>query len=116
MTVIPLPDHMVVTRETRPVLLRHGSSSINFDLDECLTNACGRATCPCRSAPSLLDLCRGRLTVLEIAAFLAQCSSAPISNILANIVPELQSLADVGEVRAVSTPARNIDHEKMRPF
>jgi hypothetical protein len=116
MAVMPLPDQLIVTRKTRPVLLRRDTVAAGFDLDVCLENACGRTMCPCGIAPSLLDLCTGRMSVLQIAAVLAQCASKPIGQILADIVPELQLLADDGKVQASTGDAINGDNETMRPF
>jgi len=90
----------VISAVSNPKLPRHVKMRHDAGRDRWLILAPERVFTPDAVAVAVLKLCDGSRSVEAIAAELAQTYNAPGGQILADIVPMLQGLADKGVVTA----------------
>jgi pyrroloquinoline quinone biosynthesis protein D len=92
------PKRVVVGPRSAPKLPRHIKMRHDAARNRWLILAPERVFTPDPIAVAVLKLCDGSRSVQSIAAELAQTYNAPGEQILADIVPMLQGLADKGVV------------------
>ena len=94
------PERTLIGPNSKPALPRGVKMRHDAARDRWTILAPERVFSPDAIAVAVLRLCDGAHTVEAIAAELAQTYSAPKEQILADIVPMLQGLADKGVVTA----------------
>jgi pyrroloquinoline quinone biosynthesis protein D len=92
----------VVSPASRPFLPRGIKLRHDAARDRWVIQAPERVFSPDAIAVAILKLCDGARTVAEVAEALAASYNAPKEQILADIVPMLQDLADKGVVSCTS--------------
>ncbi len=85
---------LVVADKTMPALARHIRLRMDETRQQWVLLAPERLLTPSETAVAVLKLCNGTRTVAAIAAELAAEFDAPEADILADILPLLQELAD----------------------
>ncbi len=85
---------LVVTAATTPALARHIRLRMDETRQQWVLLAPERLLTPSETAIAVLKLCNGTRTVTDIAVHLAAEFDAPEADILADILPLLQNLAD----------------------
>ena len=88
----------IVTRDCVPAIARHARLRFDEARQRWTLLVPEKILTPSDTAVEVLRLCDGERRVEDIAAALAKAYEAPAEDILADIVPLLQSLADKGHV------------------
>jgi pyrroloquinoline quinone biosynthesis protein D len=96
----PAPKRTIIRQASAPKLPRHVKLRHDAARDRWLILAPERVFTPDAIAVAVLRLCDGVRSLEAIAAELAQTYNAPKEQILADITPMIQELADKGVVTA----------------
>lgn len=88
------PRRLHITAASKPALARHVRLRHDETRQQWLLLAPERLLSPSETAIDVLRMCDGARTVADVAALLAAEYDAPASEILADILPLLQELAD----------------------
>lgn len=94
------PSRLMLDAASRPALARHIKLRHDQTRDQWVLLAPERILTPSETAIAVLRLCDGAARISDIAAKLAAEYDAPAADILADILPVLQDLADRGYVVA----------------
>ena len=100
MTEADEPARIVIEAASRPTLARHIKMRHDAARDRWVLLAPERVFTPDAIAVAVLQLCDGKRSVEAIAEELARTYNAPKEQILVDVVPLLQGLADKGVVKA----------------
>ncbi len=92
------PARTQMTRDSVPIIARHAKLRFDETRQRWLLLVPEKILTPSDTAVEILQLCDGDRNVRAIAASLAKAYAAPVDEILADILPLLQSLADKGHV------------------
>jgi pyrroloquinoline quinone biosynthesis protein D len=94
------PRRLILTETSRPALARHARLQHDATRDRWVLLAPERLMTPSETAIAVLQACDGARPIAAIAEMLAAEYDAPAADILADILPVLQELADKGYVTA----------------
>lgn len=94
------PARLVLDAASQPRLARHVKLRHDATRDQWVMLAPERILTPSETAVAVLQLCDGTARIDAIADKLAKEYEAPAADILADILPVLQDLADKGYVTA----------------
>ena len=92
------PSRTLLTKESMPRVARHAKLRFDETRQRWILLVPEKILNPSDTAVEVLQLCDGVRDMHQIAASLAKSYAAPVDEILADILPLLQSLADKGHV------------------
>lgn len=93
-------QRLVISAASQPALARHARLRFDETRKHWILLAPERLLTPSETAVEVLQMCDGRRSVEAMAAALAAEYDAAAADILADILPVLQELADKGYVTA----------------
>jgi pyrroloquinoline quinone biosynthesis protein D len=92
------PARTLLTKDSVPRIARHAKLRFDETRQRWMLLVPEKILNPSDTAVEILQLCDGARDVHQIATSIAASYAAPVDDILADILPLLQSLADKGHV------------------